>query len=493
LNPERIGARVDSRQAKLAGRAAEQIINDVVEMGWPVGAVLGSEAELLERYGVSRAVLREAIRLVEHQRVARMRRGTGGGLVIDEPSVDAVIGPAVIHLLRAGATLDEIFDTRILLEELVAELATQRLTEEGLAIIRDAVDREAESRVSDYRHLHTQLARLSGNPVLELFVETFSRVCNFHFADPDALPADIDREVLRAHRGIAKAVLANEPGLARDRMRRHLRAEADFIRAQPDTVQRLDPDVALAGTLGDKRGEALARQIFAELLTTGATPDTFVGSEAELMQRYSASRAVVREAIRILEYHRIAITRRGPGGGLYVTEPDIAAVVDIIAIYLRRHGVQLQHIADLRFRLELAVVARAAEALRPRSRRAGRETDGEVGMLEAALRAEAEQGPAAAFDRGEDFHTMLGRLTGNRALSLVHSVVLRLGWQFFAQSAADDPRAQALSQNLPSAVLPAHQGIADALLAGDVELAVARMRSHLAETGPGSEPTGGAG
>jgi len=110
-----------------------------------------------------------------------------------------------------------------------------------------------------------------------------------------------------------------------------------------------------------------------------------------------------------------------------------------------------------------------------------------------ALRAEAEQGPAAAFDRGEDFHTMLGRLTGNRALSLVHSVVLRLGWQFFAQSAADDPRAQALSQNLPSAVLPAHQGIADALLAGDVELAVARMRSHLAETGPGSEPTGGAG
>ena len=91
MNPELIAPRVDSRRAKLAGRAAEQIVNDVVELGWPVGEVLGSETELLERYGVSRAVLREAIRLIEHQRVARMRRGTGGGLVIDEPDVDAVI------------------------------------------------------------------------------------------------------------------------------------------------------------------------------------------------------------------------------------------------------------------------------------------------------------------------------------------------------------------------------------------------------------------
>ncbi|MCV7220746.1 FadR/GntR family transcriptional regulator [Mycolicibacterium elephantis] len=476
MNPERIGPRVDSRRAKLAGRAAEQIVNDVVELGWPVGQVLGSETELLERYGVSRAVLREAIRLVEHQRVARMRRGTGGGLVIDEPDVDAVIGPAVIYLLRVGATLDEIFDTRILLEELAAELATQRIAEADQAAVRDTVDREAEGRLTDFRELHTQLAVLSGNPVLELFVETFSRVCNFHFSDVARLPADIDRAVLRAHRGIAKAVLANDPALARERMRRHLRAEADFIRAQPATVQRLDPDVALAGTLGDKRGEALARQIFAELTTSGATPGTFVGSEAALMEKYRASRAVVREAIRILEYHQIALTRRGPGGGLFVTEPDISAVVDIFTIYLRRHGVKVRHIADLRVGLELAVVERAAEALKSGGANSA--------AIEAALRAESEHGPATAFGHGEDFHSMLGRLTGNRALSLVHGVTMRLGWQFFSQFAIEDPRVGAMSQELPSTVVPAHQSIADALLAGDAELAVARMRDHMAATGP---------
>ena len=63
--------------AKRAAKVADLIVEDVMALGWPVGEVLGSEAELLERYHVSRAVFREAVRLVEHQQVARTRRGPG--------------------------------------------------------------------------------------------------------------------------------------------------------------------------------------------------------------------------------------------------------------------------------------------------------------------------------------------------------------------------------------------------------------------------------
>src|SRR6202008_2145866 len=72
--------------AKRAAKVADLIVEDVMASGWPVGEVLGSEAELLERYQVSRAVFREAVRLVEHQQVATMRRGPGGGLVVIEPT-----------------------------------------------------------------------------------------------------------------------------------------------------------------------------------------------------------------------------------------------------------------------------------------------------------------------------------------------------------------------------------------------------------------------
>src|ERR1700683_2857044 len=111
----------DAPKAKRASKVADQIIKDVIAGGWPVGQVLGSEAELLERYQVSRAVFREAVRLVEHQQVARPRRGPSGGRMITEPTVGAVIDAAVLYLCRVEARLDEVFEARMVLEDLASE------------------------------------------------------------------------------------------------------------------------------------------------------------------------------------------------------------------------------------------------------------------------------------------------------------------------------------------------------------------------------------
>src|SRR5580700_5181070 len=118
--------------AKRAAKVADRMIEDVMALGWPVGEVLGSESDLLERYQVSRAVFREAVRLVEHQQVARTRRGPGGGLVVTEPTIGAVKDAVVLYLHRVGATLDEIFETRIILEEIACELAAARTEEADL-------------------------------------------------------------------------------------------------------------------------------------------------------------------------------------------------------------------------------------------------------------------------------------------------------------------------------------------------------------------------
>src|ERR1700749_1630460 len=120
-------------RSKRAAKFPAQIVEDVIELGWPLGRILGSEAELLERYQVSRAVFREAVRLVEHQQVAGTRRGPGGGLVITEPTVDAVIDAVVLYLYRVEATLDEVFEARIVLEEIATDLAPGRLEEQDLA------------------------------------------------------------------------------------------------------------------------------------------------------------------------------------------------------------------------------------------------------------------------------------------------------------------------------------------------------------------------
>src|ERR1700722_20641397 len=75
---------------KLAEKVASDIEREILAAGWPVGAIVGSEKELLDKHGVSRAVLREAIRLLEHHMIATLRSGPGGGLIVTAPD------PAVV-------------------------------------------------------------------------------------------------------------------------------------------------------------------------------------------------------------------------------------------------------------------------------------------------------------------------------------------------------------------------------------------------------------
>ena len=70
---------------KKAETIADQIVQTIVSQRWEPGELFGSEVELIARYGVSRAVFREAVRLLEHHGLVEMRRGLHGGLFIRQP------------------------------------------------------------------------------------------------------------------------------------------------------------------------------------------------------------------------------------------------------------------------------------------------------------------------------------------------------------------------------------------------------------------------
>lgn len=229
-------------RASLAATVAERIVGDVARLGWPEGRMLGSEPELLARYGVSRAVLREAVRLLEHRQVAHMRRGARGGLVVTAASVEPAAEAMAVRLLHAGAGADEV--------------AAARRTLAG----SDGVPAPLRDLLVDVLDRVEQLLRTAG-------------------VDPD------------------------RPG------------------------QR------------PKRAEATARRILRDVVVAGWPVGALLGSEADLMDRYGVSRPVLREAVRLLEHHRIARMRRGPGGGLFVVEPGLGAAAGALALVAGRRGV----------------------------------------------------------------------------------------------------------------------------------------------------------
>jgi GntR family transcriptional regulator, transcriptional repressor for pyruvate dehydrogenase complex len=72
-----------------------------------------------------------------------------------------------------------------------------------------------------------------------------------------------------------------------------------------------------------------------------ATDGEFLGSEDELIERYSVSRPTLRQAVRIVEHEQLITVRRGVNGGFFTRLPTAEAVARVASVFLRLNGTDL--------------------------------------------------------------------------------------------------------------------------------------------------------
>src|ERR1700743_1273271 len=272
-------ARADKRATKIA----REIEADIVRRGWPIGESLGSEQALQQRYGVSRSVLREAVRLVEHHQVARMRRGPNGGLLICEPDAGPATRAVVIYLEYLGTTLDDLLNARLVLEPLAASLAAERIDESGIARLRSVL-RTEESWKRGKRwplaEFHLALGERSKNPVLQLFIDVLMRLTKRYVVESRA---DSPTEAVAAadhlhqdHSEICAAVTASDSARAKTLTERHVAAVTAWLRehhhgaATAGRPRSRKPAAMLDGeTPRGKLAEVLAATVGADTAASG--------------------------------------------------------------------------------------------------------------------------------------------------------------------------------------------------------------------------------
>jgi len=236
-------ASAPANPGKLAEQVARMLEDRIVAMGWPVGKAIGFEPDLLAEFKISRAVFREAVRLLEHHSVATMRRGSTGGLVVTAPHTSAIVQAAARHLRIHDASPRDLFESRSAIELRVLELAAAQIDESGIARLHEVLAEEASTQETHMlgRHdLHLVIADLSGNPVLRLFLEVLTKLS----VTPPSPQVDELRERGRqarhAHARIVQAIADGDVALARHRMQRHLIAIGRHLENAPPAVDGTD-------------------------------------------------------------------------------------------------------------------------------------------------------------------------------------------------------------------------------------------------------------
>ncbi len=214
---------------------SEDIEREVRDMGWPVGASLGNETELLNRHGVSRAVLREAIRILESNYVAQMKPGPGGGLVVVKPDPETIIRSMARQLEFNNVTETEILHARTAVELACLELVMARHDDLVVSTLTDYMREEKTLLDQDNPHagqqFHLRLAELSGNGALALFVEVMIRISDARFGAQihgAVLTRDMSAATYRIHHLIAETIIEGDGAKAANYMRAHLKATTPF-------------------------------------------------------------------------------------------------------------------------------------------------------------------------------------------------------------------------------------------------------------------------
>jgi GntR family transcriptional repressor for pyruvate dehydrogenase complex len=231
----------DSGQAiRRVRKAYEQVadqLRELIHSGIMVpGERLPNEQALAADFGVSRATVREALRVLSTENLLRTAKGAAGGSYVTRPSMDHISEflRANISLMSQSedVTLEEFLEAREYLEVPAARLAAVRRTDEDIEqLVLTIPDRPQalaiEEQFSYNRDFHSRLVQLSGNTLLRIATQPVFSVLQHNLAR-STLGRPVHQRINDDHRKIAEAIRSGDPDVAEQEMRQHL----SFLRPQ---------------------------------------------------------------------------------------------------------------------------------------------------------------------------------------------------------------------------------------------------------------------
>jgi DNA-binding FadR family transcriptional regulator len=216
-----------------------------------------------------------------------------------------------------------------------------------------------------------------------------------------------------------------------------------------------------------KKAQGLLFDIVHDIAADGLGPGDRLPSQAEMMRRYRAGPTPLREALRLLEFSGLVSLKPGPNAGAVLEPATAEHLAGLVAPFLSLAGVTYGQLLDAWAATEPLLAAAAA----------GNPDRALVARELAAFAAEPHSDEPVSPSHAIDFHDAVARAAGNPALGLILQVLSYVVADLYWASTDTPPPGGGVRHD--------HHEIAEAILAGDAELARRSMEAHARGTSDG--------
>ena len=160
---------------KLPEQIADRLREMIIQESMKTGAKLPAEAELMERFGVSRSTVREAVKILQTEHIVDIRQGQGTFLCAMPGLARDPLG---LRFTDQEELIAKLLETRLLIEPNVAALAALHRQDKHLQAMKVLLDRmdNAYLHGEDYTpfdcEFHSLIAQCTGNDVITRLLPT---------------------------------------------------------------------------------------------------------------------------------------------------------------------------------------------------------------------------------------------------------------------------------------------------------------------------------
>jgi GntR family transcriptional repressor for pyruvate dehydrogenase complex len=211
------------------GRLVDRVVNDIqrliVDGQLEPGMKLPPEREVAEQIGVSRTVVREAVRILVARGLLTTRRGVG--TIVQQITQDHVSERLNLLMRTSGISLAKLHEVRSILEVEIAGLAALQATDEDIADLQRILAEmdEAKSSPDGFAdkdaEFHTGLAQTTHNPLFSVLLDSIRDLMQDVRLSVSRYP-DLFATVMPDHQTVLDRIIARDVDGARQAMQAHL-------------------------------------------------------------------------------------------------------------------------------------------------------------------------------------------------------------------------------------------------------------------------------